>query len=304
MNEIREILPADFPLLLKEIPKVPFKLFIRGQLPSKNLNKTKFLCVVGSRQTSQYGADACRELIRGLRGYDIVVVSGLAIGIDAIAHKTAVDTGLKTIAVLGSGLSWDTIYPRQNLGLAKEILAAGGALISENNTQHKPYPYNFPERNRIMAGLSHATLVVEAAMKSGTLITARLALDYNRDVFAVPGSIFSERSAGPHMLLSNGAAPITTSQDILYTLGISPHINEASIVDPELIFNQCSQLEQKILRLLSEPLPRTDLIRKLIQTRAGNMSEISVAISLLEMKKFIDESGGVLRQNIATKNKL
>jgi len=310
IDGIYEISRADFPPLLQEMPQPPTRLFVRGKIPDINStsdpdSEQKFLCVVGSRHTSQYGADACRELIKGLRGYNIVIVSGLAIGIDAIAHKAALDAGLKTIAVLGSGLGWEAIYPRQNVGLAKEILAGGGAIISEHGADYKPYKFNFPERNRIMAGLSHATLVVEATMKSGTLITARLALDYNRDVFAVPGSIFSEKSAGPHMLLSNGAMLARTSEDILHGLGIKSFAEEMGSDTSnrnEKIFEQCTPLERAILKTLSEPLSRTDLIRKLSETgakSAGEMSEISVALSLLEMKKFIVESGGKLRHMFA-----
>ncbi len=301
---ISEIFRCDLPPLLREIPEPPARLFVRGRLPThdpaNNSDSTggqKFLCIVGSRHASQYGADACRELIKGLRGYNIVIISGLAIGIDAIAHKAALDAGLKTIAVLGSGLGWDAIYPRQNVGLAKEILAAGGAIVSEHGLDYKPYKFNFPERNRIMAGLSHATLVVEAAMKSGTLITARLALDYNRDVFAVPGSIFSERSAGPHMLLSNGAMLVRTSEDILHGLGIRSFADETgsgTSSKNEKIFEQCTALERSILKTLSEPLSRTDLVRKLTETSRVDMSKISVALSLLEMKGFIVESGGIL----------
>ncbi|MEK7390817.1 MAG: DNA-processing protein DprA, partial [Patescibacteria group bacterium] len=238
---ITELPREKFPPLLKEIPEPPAKLFVRGRLPdfSRNANSNqskdscqkprpnrKYLCVVGSRSASQYGVDACRELIGGLRGSDVVIVSGLAIGIDAIAHKAALDAGLTTIAVLGSGLGWEAIYPRTNIQLAKEILAGGGALISEFPAGYTPRHYNFPERNRIMAGLSHATLVVEASLKSGTLITARLALDYNRDIFTVPGSIYAKQSAGPHMLLSNGAMLVSQSEDILHGLGLDACLTE------------------------------------------------------------------------------
>ncbi len=268
-----------------EIPQPPRKLFIRGILPDQ---KRPHLCVVGSRRASQYGQDACQKLISGLAGTDIVIVSGLALGIDGSAHEAALKAGLTTIAVLGSGLEWDTIYPKQHIHLAKEILAAGGAIISEMPPQHKPWNYNFPERNRIMAGLCHATLIIEASPKSGTLITARLALDYNRDVFAVPGSIFSNQSYGPHMLISNGATPITCSEDIILTLKLHTTTRNKE----KGVLENCTELERKIYKTLTEPLPRTELLRIL----PGNVSDISVALSLLEMKGFIEESGGELRQ--------
>lgn len=260
--------------------------------------------MVGSRRASQYGMDACRELIKGLRGRDIAIVSGLALGIDAEAHKAAMEAGLETVAVLASGLGWDAIYPRNNLRLAKEIVASGGALISEFPPAYGPRRFNFPERNRIMAGLSHATLVVEAELKSGTLITARLALDYNRDVLAVPGSIFSEHTRGPHMLISNGAATISKSDDIIRELGLES--NSADSMSStgsagsigfaggrkKTALDDCTGIEKKVYKALSEPLSRNKVAQKV----GGDARETNVALSLLEMKGFIVESGGELRR--------
>ncbi len=269
---------------MREINDPPDRLFVRGLLPD---HTSTFLCVVGSRKATPYGIQACKELIAGLKGTNIVIVSGLALGIDSIAHQAALDAGLKTIAVLGSGLDWSVIYPQSHLNLAKEILAAGGAIISEQtNHNHRPYLFNFPERNRIMTGMSHATLIIEANMKSGTLITARLALDYNRDVLAVPGSIFSSNSDGPHMLIKNGAAPVTSAQDILNAL----KIDSQSISNKYRILEDCTPLERKIYETLSEPMSRTELLQKI----NGDVKEINIALSLLEMKGFVGESGGVL----------
>jgi len=284
-NVIRELSRNEFPALLKEIPDLPSKLFVRGILPDQ---KRKHLCVVGSRKTSQYGTDACKALIAGLKGTDVVIVSGLAIGIDGVAHQAAIDAGLTTVAVLGSGLDWDTIYPRTNFVLAKEILASGGTLISESPPNHHPYKFNFPERNRIMAGLSHAILIIEAGLLSGTLITARLAADYNRDVFCVPGSIFSKQSAGPHLLLSHGAMLVNESADILRGLGL----DASSVQVKKSILENCTEVERKVYKALSEPMARADIL----QNVAGDTREISIAISLLEMKGFIVDSGGMLRQ--------
>lgn len=242
---------------------------------------------MGSRKATHYGTHVCKELIAGLKGTEVVIVSGLALGIDSIAHEAALDAGLKTIAVLGSGLDWSAVYPRSHVNLAKEIIAAGGALISEQkNEKHNPHQYNFPERNRIMAGLSHATLVIEASIKSGTLITARLALDYNRDVFAVPGSIFSNQSDGPHMLIKNGATPIASSRDILDAL----HINSNSFSQKNRMLEDCTPFERKIYETLAEPMSRTELLKKV----NCDVKEMNVALSLLEMKGFINESEGVL----------
>ncbi len=262
---------------------MPTRLFIRGKFPNQH---SKFLCVVGSRKASPYGVQVCKELISGLKGTNTVIVSGLALGIDSIAHQAALDAGLKTIAVLGSGLDWSAIYPRSHENLAKEIVASGGALISEHDHTFSPYKANFPERNRIMAGISHATLVIEASFRSGTLITARLALDYNRDVFSVPGSIFSSHSEGPHMLIRNGATPITSSHNILEALGLDLN----SLTQKNRRLEDCTDLERKIYQTLSEPMTRTELLHKL----TCDAKDLNVALSLLEMRGFITENSGIL----------
>src|SRR3989344_5616066 len=170
-DDLKLLSPKDFPPLLREIPDAPKKLYVRGKLPSFN---SAWLAVVGSRACTPYGRQALRYLIEGLRGYPVVIVSGLAYGIDAEAHKAALEAKLPTVAAPGSGLDWNVLYPRANVNLAREILKAGGALLSEFEPNMKATDYTFPQRNRIMAGLSHATLVVEAKEKSGSLITAKL----------------------------------------------------------------------------------------------------------------------------------
>ena len=217
MSDIVKLAEKDFPPLLLEIPDPPNKLYVRGTLPSFEM---RWLAVVGSRAMSQYGRQVCEHLISGLRGYPIVIVSGLAYGVDACAHKNALEAGLTTVAVPGSGLDWNVLYPRANAGLAREILKSGGALLSEFEPDLKATDYTFPQRNRIMAGLSHATLIVEAKEKSGSLITARLTAEYNRELLVVPGSIFSAESRGTHQFLKLGATPVTTPEDILRALGI------------------------------------------------------------------------------------
>jgi len=215
-TEIKKLSKKEFPSQLFEIPEPPKEFFVRGEMPS---NDSVLLTIVGSRKYSSYGRDACETLIAGLVGYDIVIVSGLALGIDTIAHKAALGAGLKTIAVPGSGLDDKVLYPSTNRLLAKDIIEKGGALLSEFAPDFRATIWGFPQRNRIMAGLSQATLVIEAEEKSGTLITARLALDYNRDVLAVPGSILSQGSRGTNQLLRQGATPITSSEDLLGALG-------------------------------------------------------------------------------------
>ena len=189
--DLVQLAPPDFPPLLREIPQSPKQLYVRGTLPSFDV---PWLAVVGSRACTAYGERALKYLIEGLRGYPVVIVSGLAYGIDALAHKAAMDAGLATVAVPGSGLDWDVLYPRAHVGLAREILASGGALLSEFNPDMRATDYSFPQRNRIMAGLCRATLVIEAKEKSGSLITAKLAAEYNRDLLVVPGSILAPRA--------------------------------------------------------------------------------------------------------------
>jgi DNA processing protein len=261
----------------------PKTLYLKGTLPKSS---TKLLCIVGSRRHSPYGKDVCESLIRGLRGYDIAIVSGLALGIDTIAHKTALEVGLKTIAIPGSGLDDSVLYPRMNRLLAKDIVSSGGALLSEFEPKFKATPYSFPQRNRIMAGISNSTLVIEAGEKSGTLITARLAMEYNRDVLAVPSSIFSKLSYGPHMLIRNGAVPVTKSDDILEVFGIK---NNEQKKEQE---QNLGVEEKRVLQLLQHPIPREELLN----TIGLPIKEANILLSSMEIKGLIVEKLGELRQ--------
>ncbi len=285
MPAIEKLARNDFPKLLKEITDPPEKLYIRGSLPDWN---QKFLCVVGSRKYSQYGKEVCEKLISGLRGYPIVIVSGLALGIDSIAHRAALASGLVTIAIPGSGLDDKILYPATHRGLAEKIIEAGGALISEFEPDFRATPHSFPQRNRIMAGMSDAVLVIEAEKKSGTLITSRLATDYNRDVFAVPGSIFSKGSEGPHMLIRLGATPIVSAAELLEALGFQLKTKNLEL---KTSYIDCSPEEKKTIALLTEPLERDELIRKLNLP----ISQCNHLLSLLEIKGHIQESVGKIR---------
>lgn len=268
-----------------EIPQPPKHLFIRGTFPDDP--HLVFLTVVGTRKYSSYGEEVCRKLIAGLKGYPIVIVSGLAHGIDRIAHEAALDAGLITIGFPGSGLGERVIYPRQNVGLAEKILHLGGCLISEDKEQELGNVWSFPKRNRLLAGLSRATLLIEAVNKSGSRITAKYATDYNRDVLTVPGSIFSETSEAPHELLKLGATPITSSEDLLEALGFQ--VTETKPLD---LFSQCTPEEESVLKLLAHPKSRGDLIRALgIPTHAAN-----ILLSQMEIKGLIKEHGGDVRR--------
>src|SRR3989338_8774584 len=217
----------------------------------ESLQTKKYLCVVGSRKYSDYGKAVCEKLIEGLRGYSITIVSGLALGMDGIAHRAALKTGLPTIAVPGSGLGPKALYP---------------------------------VTNRNMAGMSHATLIVEAELKSGTLITSKYATEYNRDVFTVPHSIFSKTSEGPHMLLRLGATPITQSSDIVTALGLRPRDELLQMRD----YSGCSTDERELISLLSEPLSRDEIIRRL----GKPVYATQTIIATMEIKGLIEEVMG------------
>jgi DNA processing protein len=283
--KISVIKKNEMPEMLREIPDCPEKLFVQGTMPSKN---TKLLCVVGSRKFTPYGKEVCEKLISGLRGYDIAIVSGLALGIDGIAHESAMNAGLKTIAVPGSGLSEKVLTPKTNFMIANKILESGGAMLSEFEMDFVATPYSFPQRNRIMAGLSHATLVIEAEIKSGTLITSKLATEYNRDVLAVPGSILSKNSEGPNMLIRLGATPIRSSKDILEALGFNIDEEPQNL---ELKYSDCSPDEMLIIEILKTPMSKDDLIRKAKMP----ISKISAILSILEIKGLVKESMGEIR---------
>lgn len=282
-EKIKVLLKKEFPRLLQETPFPPEILYVKGDLPAcagRPDENLIHLGVVGTRRCSTYGKEACERIVSDLAEYKMVIVSGLAIGIDAISHKTAILNNTKTIAVLGSGLSDEVFYPRQNLRLSQEIVEKGGCIISEYPYAMKAALYTFPQRNRIVAGLSRGIFVVEAPEKSGALITANFALDYNRDVFALVGSIFSENSEGTNNLIKSGAIPVTSSEDILREFGISVEETKKEII--------LSPLEEKIISALIEPMPRDELIRKIgLPARS-----INPALGILEIRGIIKESGG------------
>ena len=277
MDNFQVLGPEQFPSRLREIPDRPKQLYIDGTLPPDDF---VYLAVVGSRKHTPYGKDACEMLIKGLAGLPVVIVSGLAIGMDSIAHRTALACGLPTIAIPGSGLSDAVLYPRSNLGLARQIREAGGCLISEYEPDFKATLWSFPRRNRIMAGMSHAVLIIEAEQKSGSLITARLAADYNCDVLAVPGSIFSPQSTGPNFFIGLGATPISTVNDLRIALGF-----EASSTGKIFDANTLSPAQKSLFDLLDTPSPFETLVeqsKKSIPELVGIISELEVLGAIKE----------------------
>ena len=278
-NRISLILKEELPQGLLQTPVPPELLYVQGSLPN---DLPHSLGVVGARRLSMYGKESAEKIISGLASSGIVIVSGLARGIDAAAHEAALRANLKTVAVLGSGMAPQVLFPKENRPLAKRIVETGGAVISEYPFRALPLPWQFPERNRIIAGLSRAVLIIEAREKSGALITANFAVEYNRDVLAVPGSIFSENSKGPNALLHAGAAPARTSLDILRVFGIE-YENFA-----ENALTEVSEAEKKILDFLSSPLSRDELIRQ----SGLHIQDAIGALTLLEMRGIVREAGG------------
>jgi DNA processing protein len=279
---IRTLNKNEYPYLLYEIPEPPQELFVRGALPPQGM---KCLAVVGSRNYSNYGKQVVEYLIEGLRDYNVAIVSGLALGIDALAHETALRVGLYTLGIPGSGLHDEVLYPRKHVTLAHRILDTGCGLLSEFEPYFYATKWSFPKRNRIMVGISHATLVIEASEKSGTLITARLTADYNRELLVVPGNIFSENSKGPHQFLKLGAIPVTTPGDILEALAIPINIERRVQTTPSTV----SSAEETVLGVLTSPTDRDSLIRALnIPAPDAN-----ALLMTMELNGHIRESNGI-----------
>ncbi|MDQ5901551.1 MAG: processing protein [Patescibacteria group bacterium] len=270
----------NIPYRLREISDPPKKLYIQGQFPDEEL---KFLTVVGSRKHSSYGKMVCEKLIEKLAGYPIVIVSGMALGIDSIAHESAIKAGLKTVAIPGSGLSEKVLYPKSNFKLSRKILEAGGCLISEFEPDFKATNWSFIQRNRIGAGISDAVLLIEAEEKSGTLTTARFAIDYNREVLVVPGNISSPTSKGTNSLLRDGATPITKSADILEALGIKEIKNEEKEIIKDL-----PEEELLIYKSLKEPKSKDQLSEEFKK----EIEEINILVSMLEIRGIVKQADG------------
>lgn len=217
-----------YPRLLKEIIDPPRVLYYKGNL---DLNSTLTIAVVGTRRCSDYGKQATIEIVSKLSLAGFSIVSGMAKGIDTIAHQTALDYNSKTIAVLGTGIDDGSIYPQENLGLSKKIIENNGVIISEYPPGTIGYKSNFPQRNRIISGISQAILVIEAKERSGALITARHAFQQKKMVFALPGSIYSPNSRGCNYIIKNGAKLVEGAEDILKEFGLNPKIISQKITN-------------------------------------------------------------------------
>jgi DNA processing protein len=275
-----------YPSRLKQIYDYPPVLYVRGSLPSED---EPCLAIVGTRRPTIYGRQVTEEIVADLARSQIVIVSGLARGIDSVAHRAALDAGGKTVAIFGSGL--DIVYPGENAKLAQAIMEHG-ALISEYPLGVKPKAENFPLRNRIMSGLSMGVLVVEAGEKSGALITANQAVEQNREVFAIPGSIFSPASQGTNRLIQEGAKLVRNYTDILQELNLTIAVQQAEIdgFSPSEPSTIEGSLESAILKQLSwEPSHIDEICR-----RSGlAMPEVSSVLVMLELKGIARQMGGM-----------
>lgn len=293
MDKIDVIERGSFPETLENMKGRPQKLYYRGIFPAPK--EQKYLCVVGSRKWTSYGRDAVRKIIVGLRGYPISIVSGLAIGIDSISHIAALEAGLHCIAFPGSTLAWDDIYPSSHIDLAKRIVENGGALVSQWEVGYPTDKWAFPSRNLVMAGLSHATLIVEAAYRSGSLMTAEHAEKCGRDVFAIPGPINAANSYGPHMLIKNGAALIRSAEDVLRELGFI--VQEAGTANSHAWLDANKRkafdaLSRSILDAISREEMNIDAL--LEKTRAKPI-ELNGKVSALELEGLIRIEDGVVK---------
>ena len=279
---IQILTPEDehYPKLLKEIYDAPEILYYLGDLSAFS---DFSLAIVGSRRYTSYGKEVVSYFAQELAVKGLTIVSGLALGIDALSHQAALEVGGKTVAVLGSGL--DKIYPATNRQLGKEILKKKGILISEYPLGSSALKYHFPHRNRIISGLSLGILVIEAAEKSGSLLTASHALEQNREIFAVPGSIFSSRSRGTNNLIKSGAKAVTDPQDILKELDIQ---NTSLYKETKKIIADSPQ-EEIIINLLKEnPQP----INKIFKKTGLPIAKLNSLLTIMEMKGQIKNLGG------------
>jgi len=276
------VVDEEYPPLLKEIFDPPLLLFYKGIVSvPEEIN----FAVVGTRRFTSYGQRISEKLTAELSLNGFTIVSGLALGVDTLAHNAVVGLNKRTLAVLGTGIDSRSLYPPANRYLAEKIVANGGALISEFPLGAEPLAFHFPQRNRVIAGLSIGTLVIEAGEKSGALITARFALEQNREVFAVPGSIFSPVSIGPNNLIKQGAKSVTQIEDILETLdfkAINTYIDNKKMIP--------KTEEERIIAEMLDHEPRH--INEIIRQSRLTTSQISSTLTIMEIKGMVRDIGG------------
>lgn len=272
----------NYPSLLKEISNPPMTLFYKGDLQRCNFNRT--LAIVGSRKASENSKVTLGKIISEFRGTDICIVSGLAAGIDTAAHKNAIKNNLSTIGVIASG--FDYVYPKNNKELYRTIEEQSGVIFSEYWHSFEPLPWRFPHRNRIVSGLSYGTLVAEAAIKSGAIITANLCLEQNRELMCMPGMVSNPNTEGVYKLLKNGAAIVTSARDILETLNWTIKIDKKENSIERL---NLSEQEIAILQMIAKDDCNADNISSSLNIP---ISDLMVKLTMLELGGYIKQSSG------------
>ena len=264
----------NYPKLLREIHDSPMVLFYKGDLANCNLNRT--VAFVGSRNCSTNGKDATKRVIKGFKGTDVCIVSGLATGIDTVAHLSAIENGLKTIGVIASG--FDFVYPTSNKKLYKQIEEGAGVIFTEYYPTFEPIKFRFPQRNRIVSGISYGTVVAEAAIKSGALITANLTLEQGRELMCIPGLINNPNTEGIYKLLKNGAGIVTNAEDVLNTLNWEIQNPEKTPEKPN--FDKFNIDEKKILYTINIEPKTFDEIQKVTQLDTETLLELLTTLEL------------------------
>ena len=278
------ITDKNYPQRLLNCYDSPAMLYYRG---NADLNQPKIIAIVGTRNNNEYGKAVCEKLVEDLAGENILIVSGLAFGIDSIAHRSALKNDLKTVAILAHGL--DRIYPTQNKSLAKEIIEQGG-LLTDFRSKTNPDKQNFPKRNRIVAGISDGIVVVESSIKGGSLITAELGNGYNKDVFAVPGRINDTKSEGCNYLIKNNkACLITSAEDLLEDMGWKEYKKPSAKKQREL-FIELSDDEKIVVNILQQQ--QQIHIDELYIKSGLSSSAVASALLTLEMQSVINSLPG------------
>ncbi len=282
MEDIREVKIEDdnYPDILRRTVNPPKILYYIGEFKKEEL----CLGVVGTRRCSPYGKQATADIVRQLIKNQITIISGLAEGIDTIAHQTCVEAGKRTIAILGTGLDERSIYPRANINLSKKIVETGGCLISELPPGTAGSKYSFPNRNRIISGLSRGVLVIEAKTKSGALITASYARKQGKKLFAIPGSIYSANSTGTNRLIKAGAKLVDNADDILQELNLPTPQKQL-----DLNYDSRNEEESLIIKAVSkEPLH----IDKIIEKTKLHATIVASTLAILETNNKVKNLGG------------
>lgn len=272
-----------YPYLLKQIVDPPACIYYKGDFADCNLKRT--LAVVGSRRITKSACDSLRKILVGLANTDLCIVSGLATGADSLAHRLALDNGLSTIGVIGGG--FDNLYPSSNKGMVDEIINGRGVVMSEYYPTFEPLPFRFPQRNRIVSGLSYGTLVAEAALKSGALITANLTLEQGRELMCIPGAITNPNTAGIYKMIKTGASIITESDDILDALEWT--VDKQIPLFNDEVFADLSDQELEIIDSVSIEPKTFDEITKITKIKSD---ELLMFLTGLELKNLIKQTSG------------